>query len=181
MAYYKKNSNYQSDGKNAEDRALELFAEMMIEKIETIQNDWKKPWFTEGSMKWPKNLSGREYNGMNALMLMFQIEKKGYTIPVFCTFDRVLGLNYQKDKEGHKKPITDKEGNELPHVSVQKGEKSFPVFITTFTCIDKDTKERIKYDDYKLMSNEEKKNINVYPKLQVYSVFNIVHYRIYKK
>nr|WP_289706143.1 ArdC-like ssDNA-binding domain-containing protein [Phocaeicola sartorii] len=29
-----------------------------------MQNDWKKPWFTEGTLSWPKNLSGREYNGM---------------------------------------------------------------------------------------------------------------------
>ena len=41
---------------------------LMIEKINNLQSDWKKPWFTEGSMKWPKNLSGRDYNGMIALM-----------------------------------------------------------------------------------------------------------------
>jgi len=41
---------------------------MMIEKIESIQKDWHKPWFTEGVLQWPRNLSGREYNGMNALM-----------------------------------------------------------------------------------------------------------------
>ncbi|MBP9983307.1 MAG: DNA primase, partial [Prevotella sp.] len=45
--------------------------------------------------------------------------------------------------------------------------------ITTFTCIDKDSHEKIKYDDYKQMSNEEKKNIAVYPKLQIYNVFNV--------
>ena len=65
MAGYRKNNN---DGPSAEDKALDLFAEMMIDRIETISKDWKKPWFTEGSLGWPKNLSGREYNGMNALM-----------------------------------------------------------------------------------------------------------------
>ena len=40
-----------------------------------------------GSLQWPRNLSGREYNGMNALMLMLHCEKEGYTIPRFCTFD----------------------------------------------------------------------------------------------
>lgn len=39
---------------------------LMIEKIESIQKDWHKPWFTEGVLQWPRNLSGREYNGMNA-------------------------------------------------------------------------------------------------------------------
>ena len=36
-----------------------------------------------------------------------------------------------------------------------------------------ETKEKIKYDDYKLLSEEEKKGYNVYPKLQVYNVFNV--------
>lgn len=47
---------------------MDLFAEMMIEKIESIRGDWEKPWFMEGALQWPRNLSGREYNGMNALM-----------------------------------------------------------------------------------------------------------------
>ena len=171
MAYYKK--NYNSDGQSAEDKALDKFVELMVERIRTIQSDWKKPWFTESALKWPKNLSGREYNGMNALMLTFQAEKKGYKLPVWCTFDRVVGLNFNKDKEGKRSPVTNKNGEELPHVGVNKGERSFPVFITTFTCIDKETKERVKYDDYKLLSNEEKQKINVYPKLNVYNVFNV--------
>lgn len=134
----------------------------MIEKLETIGKDWKKPWFTEGALQWPRNLSGREYNGMNALMLMLHCEKEGYTIPRFCTFDCVQRLN----KPG-------KDGEELPRVSVLKGEKSFPVMLTTFTCIHKETKEKIKYDDYKNLSNDEKEQYNVYPKMQVFRVFNV--------
>ncbi|MCM1511117.1 MAG: ArdC family protein [Clostridium sp.] len=84
MAYHKR--SYNNDGQSAEGRALEKFAELMIDKIKSIQTDWHKPWFCEGSLKWPKNLSGREYNGMNALGLMLHCEKNGYKIPVFCTF-----------------------------------------------------------------------------------------------
>ena len=164
---------YNSDGRSSEDKALDKFAEMMIEKIKTLQNDWKKPWFTDKSISWPRNLSGREYNGMNALLLMMHCEKQGYKLPVFCTFDRVAGLNYTKDKQGVRQQIKDNNGQELPKVSILKGEKSFPVFITTFTVVDKETKEKIKYDDYKLLSEEEKKGYNVYPKLQVYNVFNV--------
>lgn len=170
MAYKKK---FNTDGPSAEDRALDRFAELMIEKINNLQSDWKKPWFTEGSMRWPKNLSGRDYNGMNALMLMFHAEKQGYKLPVYCTFDRVIGLNYQKDKQGNRTPLKNDNGELLPQVSVQKGEKSFPVFITTFTVVDKDTKAKIKYDDYKRLSDEEKQQYAVYPKMQVYSVFNV--------
>ena len=57
-----KRNDYHRDGPSAEERALERFTELMIEKISTLQKDWSKPWFTEGMMKWPKNLSGREYN-----------------------------------------------------------------------------------------------------------------------
>ena len=167
------NKKYKSDGRSSEDRALDRFAEMMIEKIKTLQGDWKKPWFTEGALQWPKNLSGREYNGMNALMLMMHCEEQGYKLPVFCTFDRVAGLNFTKDKQGAKMQATDKNGEQLPQVSVNKGEKSFPVFITTYSVVEKDTKERIKWEDYKQLTDEEKGKYNVYPKLQVYNVFNV--------
>lgn len=64
MAYYNKSPQNNGDGKNAEDRALDTFANMMIEKIESLgsKDGWQKPWFTEGTLSWPKNLSGREYN-----------------------------------------------------------------------------------------------------------------------
>lgn len=151
-----------TDGPNSEEKALDLFAEMMIEKIESISKDWRKPWFTEGALQWPRNLSGREYNGMNALMLLLHCEKEGYKIPRFCTFDCVQRMN----KPG-------KDGQELPRVSVLRGEKSFPVMLTTFTCIHKETKEKIKYDDYKRLSDDEKQEYNVYPKMQVFRVFNV--------
>ena len=166
--------NYNSDGKSAEDRTLDKFAELLIEKLETIQADWKKPWFTEGvSTSLPKNLSGREYNGMNSMMLMLHAEKEGYRLPVWATFDRITSLNYVKDKQGVKQEAKDSEGNTLPLVSVNKGAKSFPVFITTFTVVDKETKEKIKYDDYKRMTEEDRAKYNVYPKLQTYNVFNV--------
>lgn len=171
MAYHKR--QYNADGQSAESRALDKFAELMIEKIKSIQTDWHKPWFTEGSMRWPKNLDGREYNGMNALCLMLHCERNGYKIPVFCTFNRVAGLNYSADKDGTKKPLMDSNGEKLPTVTVNKGEKAFPVMLTSFTVIHKDTRQKIPYDEYRHLTDEQKKDYNVYPKLNVYQVFNI--------
>ena len=171
MAYRKFNGN--SDGQSAEDRALDRFADLMVEKIKSLQSDWQKPWFTEGSLKWPKNLNGREYNGMNAVMLMLLCEKNDYRLPVFCTFNRVAGLNYSVGKDGSRKPLVDDNGEKLPTVTVNKGEKSFPIFLTSFTVVNRETKEKIKYEDYKNLSDEEKKAYNVYPKLNVYNVFNV--------
>ena len=149
----------------AEQKALDLFSEMMISKIESLRSKdgWKKPWFTEGTLQWPKNLNGREYNGMNAFLLLLHCEKEGYKIPRFCTFDRIQQFN----KSGSR----DKEAK--PRVSVLKGEHSFPVMLTTFTVVDKETKERIKWEDYKLLSQEQREKYNVYPKLQTYHVFNV--------
>lgn len=48
MAGYRKPKN---DGPSSEDKALDLFAEMLIEKIESIRGDWRKPWFTENTLQ----------------------------------------------------------------------------------------------------------------------------------
>ena len=149
----------------AEQKALDLFSEMMIAKIESLRSKdgWKKPWFTEGALQWPKNLNGREYNGMNAFLLLLHCEKEGYKIPRFCTFDRIQQFNKPGSRDKDAKP----------RVSVLKGEHSFPVMLTTFTVVDKETKERIKWEDYKLLSQEQREKYNVYPKLQTYHVFNV--------
>lgn len=166
-----KNSNAASS-ESAQEKALNRFAEMMIEKIEAIEQDWKKPWFTDGAMQWPRNLDGRNYNGMNSLMLILHCEKEGYKYPVFCTFDKVGALNYSRTKDGFK-PLMDAQGNKLPMVTVRKGEKSFPVFIITFTCVHAMDGSKIKYEDYKKLSENEKAEYKVYPKYNVYNVFNI--------
>lgn len=157
--------SYTKDGPSAEDKALDLFSELMVERIQSLsgKDSWKKPWFTDGALQWPKNLNGREYNGQNALMLLLHCEKEGYKIPRFCTFDCIQRMN-SKDNKGE---------DDKPRVSVLKGEHAFPVMLTTFTCIHKDTKERIKWDDYKRLSQDEQEKYNVYPKMQVFRVFNV--------
>lgn len=159
--------------RSATDAALDRFADMMIEKIEGISNDWKKPWFTEGTMAWPKNLDGREYNGMNALMLTMHCEKEGFKVPVFMTFDRIAGLNYKGGRKTGSSQAVDKDGKPLPQVSVLKGSKSFPVFLTTFTVVNPETHEKISYDDYKHLLEDERSKYKVFPKLNVFNVFNV--------
>lgn len=157
--------------KEMEEKALMEYSELLIKKIEKSNTDWKKPWFTEG-LGWPVNLQGREYNGMNATMLTLLCEDKGYQIPVFCTFDTMKFMNLVKSN-GEWKRKTDKDGNWLPKVSIKEGEKSFPVFLTVFSVEHKDTKKRIKYDEYLTLTESEKQNYNVYPNYRVYRVFNI--------
>ena len=152
--------NFQTHTSHADEKALNLFAEMMIDKIQSMQSDWHKPWFSAGGCQWPKNLNGRPYNGMNALMLLMYCEKEGYSIPRFCTFDCVQRLNKDNKKDE-------------PRVMIKKGEHSFPVMLTTFTCVHKETRVKISYSDYKSLNDDEKQDYNVFPKLQVFHVFNI--------
>ena len=169
----KKTYNHNADGRTAEDKALDKFAELMIDKITNLQGDWKKTWFSPQATQLPRNLNGRQYNGMNSIILMLQQEKCGWQTSRYATFDRITGLNFTREKDGTRKPAIGENGEKLPVVSVNKGEKSTPVMLTTFTCVHSETKERIKYDDYKQLSEEERAKYNVYPKLQVYNVFNI--------
>ena len=170
----RKNYTPNPDGLSAEDRALNVFADIMIDKIRNLQQDWKQPWISPGAAQLPRNLNGRNYNGMNSIILMFLQEKHGWQTARYATFDRITDMNFAKDKEGKRLHLlTDKEGNKLPYVRVNKGEKSTPVMITTFTCVHKKTNERIKYEDYKQLSDKERNEFSVFPKQHVYNVFNV--------
>lgn len=109
---------------------------------------------------------------MNSMMLLLHCQEKGYHYPIFCTFDRVMNLNYTRTTAGMV-PAVDANGDRRPTVSVRKGEKSFPVFITVFTVVEKESNNRIKYEDYRRLSSSEQEKYTVYPKMQVYNVFNI--------
>ena len=172
----RKNNSKSANRENTETRALDLFTEMMIDKIKTLKKDWRKPWFTEGCLSWPRNLSGREYNGMNTLMLLMHCERQGYELPVFLTYNRCISLNFTDSVQG-RVPAVDAEGNKLPWVHVLKGEKSFPVFLTTFTVID-DNGEKIRYEDYKKLSSSEQNKYKVFPSTLVYDVFNVAQTNI---
>lgn len=52
-----------------------------------------------------ENLNGREYNGMNAMMLLLHCEKEGYKIPRFCTFDRIQQFNKLARKTRNRSPV----------------------------------------------------------------------------
>lgn len=112
----KDNQKPQQDGKfqNAEEKAMDRFCNLMIDRLQDIQHDWKKPWFSESAIAVPRNLSGRQYNGMNSVMLMLHCQKNNYDLPVFCTFDRVSALNFTKDKQGAKQQVKDGNGEARP-------------------------------------------------------------------
>lgn len=129
---------------------LAKFAEMVMEKMEEISSDWKKPWINVKG-KIPQNLSGRLYSGGNSLMLLMHQEEEGYKLPVYMTY-------LQASEEG---------------ITVKRGEKSFPVSYWNFTIKNNDTGEKISYNDYKKLSKEEQEHYTVKPFIQFYHVFNV--------
>ena len=170
MAYQKKEFMSQ---KERQDKAFDLFADMIIEKLEHVSANWKKPWFTEGVLSWPKALYGKSYHGLNALMLTLLCEKEGYKIPVFATHDYIHSLNYSKNEDGTRSPALSEDGEKLPFLHVLKGEHSFPVFLSTVNIVHKETKEKIKYQDYIKLSQDEQSEYDVHHVRRVHYVFNV--------
>lgn len=160
-------SRWNKQGKSAEDKAYDLFSDLLIKKLESFKGDWKQPWIETGG--WPQNIYGRRYNGMNALMLFFQTEEKHYTVPVFATHAKINALNY--DSEG--KPLVGELGDKLPFLHITKGEQSFPVILSQVNVVNPETKEKIKYSDYLELSDEERSKHKTYYNRKVYNVFNI--------
>lgn len=137
------------DNKYSE-KALKQFADLMISKIEMVDDDWKKPWFSPFGGGLPQNIDGREYKGSNMFLLYLLTEMQGYEMPVYLTF------NQAKDSGLH----------------ILKGAKSFPVIYWNFVVKDSEG-NKIPYDEYKLLPNEEQEKYKVTPFMNTYPVFNV--------
>lgn len=112
------------------DKAAQQFANLMIEKIQQVEDNWQKPWITIAANTrnfFPQNLTGRRYAGGNAFLLLFLCEKFQYQTPVFMTFNQA------------------KEAG----ISVLKGSKSFPVYYFLFYVYHKETRKKITFEEYK--------------------------------
>ena len=148
-------TNFSFPGKSegAGQVALDRFAEMMIDRMEQMKDsDWKKGWIggANGYACLPQNIGGRNYSGSNSFFLQLQTAAKGYQLPVYLTF---------------------KQANNLK-AHVLKGEKSFPVVYWDMMVKDKDGR-KISSDEYKAMSKEERKNLDVIPFIKAFPVYNI--------
>ena len=133
------------------DAALQRFAEMLIKRMEEMQQDWHKGWIGGGSMfGLPQNISGRTYEGSNAFLLFLHTASNGYKAPVYMTYG-------QLHKEG---------------AHVLKGEKAVPVFKWGFSIKDKDGK-KVTEEEFHNMTDDEKKECNRRPFLKIYPEFNI--------
>ena len=133
-------------------QALDRFAQMMIERMEKMKkSDWQQGWIGgAASVGLPQNVIGRNYSGSNSFFLQLYSASQGYKLPVFMTF-----------RQAH---------NFKAHVL--KGEKAFPVIYWDMLVRDKDGK-KISSDEYRAMSRDERKNLDVIPFVKAFPVYNL--------
>ena len=72
--------------KNLIEKIAPQLTELMIKKMETLTEEWRKPWIADLAHGLPRNLRGTPYRGGNILMLLFLSEIAGYSTPLFMTF-----------------------------------------------------------------------------------------------
>ena len=171
MAYKKTNAS-SSASSSYPDAVIQQFADMMIKRMEDMkESNWKKGWMDgRGDAGFPRNaLTGRQYNGINPFMLMYDTIKHEYTTSMYLTARQLFSMN-----DSLKDPSTGKIALEnLDKVmKINKGEKAFPVYYMIHKYKDMQGKE---YSDqeYNDLSEEQRKDIKAYFYPKVHHLFNI--------
>lgn len=133
------------------ERALAKIADVIVKRMEELQGQsWQQPWFNSSYQGVPQNITGRQYNGMNELILDFFTAYKGHELPVFLTFN-------QAHKEG---------------IHINKGSSSIPVLYYERTF--KDNNGNVVPENVvKTMSKEEQEQLTTRAILRKFDVFNI--------
>lgn len=146
-------SNSEEPRQTLDQKTVELFAQIMIDRMEQMKSkDWKKGWIGGTPFNGvPQSFDGRKYHGINNFMLFINAQMNGYKTPVYTTL---------------------KKANEKGF-SIKKGEQSFPVMFWGFYYVNKIDGSRIKETEYNKLSKEEKENYLSKPYPKAYRVFNI--------
>lgn len=141
----------QSDNQpNRIDRAIQKFADLMIERMEACKDkSWEQGW-TGGYMGLPQNIKGWTYVGGNAFLLQVHTLKNDYHVPVYMTAKQA------------------RENGAL----IKKGESSIPVFKWGLRVKDENGK-RMSEEKYLHLPKEEQQKCQVRPYLKVFPEWNI--------
>lgn len=134
-----------------DEKTVKAFTELIIQKMESLTGSWQQPWVNVQRRGFPENLSGRRYSNSNAFFLLLLCEAEKYEMPVFLTF-------LQAKENG---------------LSIRKGEQSFPVVYKDFSVKHRETGEKIKYEQWKQLSDKEKELYKVFSFVRSHHVFNV--------
>lgn len=138
------------DNRKIEEKALKMYADLLIGKMEEMKMDWHKPWTTANRNWMPQNLSRHVYSGINMMLLGMYSEAMRYETPVFATFKQILD-------EG---------------AAVRRGEHGFPVSYYKNHIKDADGKP-LTEEAYGKLSQAEKEGCSVSRLRRYYTVFNL--------
>lgn len=169
---YKKTNAPSSASSSYSDAVIQQFADMMIKRMEDMkESNWKKGWMDgRGDAGFPRNaLTGRQYNGINPFMLMYDTIKHEYTTSMYLTARQLFSMNDSlKDSSTGKIALE----NLDKVMKINKGEKAFPVYYMIHKYKDMQGKE---YSDqeYNDLSEEQRKDIKAYFYPKVHHLFNI--------
>lgn len=123
------------------------FAEKFISILESDQPlQWTKGWASQGFSAPYNGVTGRRYNGINRMVLMFKALERGYDDPRFYTFHQVSkmeGCKVKKDSKAipveywmvwdtvQKKSLTMSEYDRIIKTDDTRSEEEFRIFAKT--------------------------------------------------
>lgn len=170
--------------------AYEVVVNSIVEALENAKSGkWKCPW--DMSQGYPRNgLTGREYNGVNVLMLAIKAMSEGYGSNEWFTFKQATKFGQKFDPIGYSLPekgsdvhdtleaYYEAHGEDAPepfkiYPHVRKGEKSTVVVFWRFLPVYEDKSgKRVKRPSKKDIKSGKVKKVDSIPMLRYYRVFN---------
>lgn len=147
------------DRKPVSEIAMEKFASLLVKRMDEMEkSNWKKGWIDEGrSVGLPQNIRGATLNGTNAFFLYLHSMQNGFSMPVYLTFLQANDLG----------------------LSINKGAESVPVIYwqTHYQEIllegEHRKPERLTWEEYNDLPDEEKDKYERKSVLRFYSEFNV--------
>lgn len=150
-----------------DNRQKEKYAELITVALDTMERaKYQQPWVQphHGS---PMNYEHKKaYRGCNDFWLTLLCAVRGWRVPMFLTFEQMkeLGLSLNV--------LTDKDGMAvLKDSGMPEFEKSFPV-VKKITNVYRNG-EKLTFDDYDALTQEEKDECRWYSALRIYPEFNL--------
>lgn len=128
----------------------ESLISLLVQKIESFTGNYRTAWIQIKGFT-PRNLRGTVYSNWNTIFLSILCEMKQYSLPIFMTFN-------QAREKG---------------VSILKGKRSHPIVYFKYLVYHKETNAPIKFEVWKGLSKELKKQYKIIPLMRYYNVFNI--------
>lgn len=147
-----KGQNFEKNFDALKELNLSELRQELIKNLVTAMENNDIEWLRSWSTSLPKNgTTGREYAGINNLLLSFEKSLRGYSDSRWCTFNQI---------QNHKWKL-------------KKGSRAAQIEVVKF--IDKTTKKEFNEQSVEGMTDEERKEYwkkNVYPIMKKYAVFN---------